>query len=48
MLPWRPPATAVLAEFDRLSERNGVLRAIEPQYQRGVIQDNSLKPERAQ
>ena len=38
---------AVLAEFDRLSERGGVLGAMELQYQRGVIQDDSLKYERA-
>jgi methylmalonyl-CoA mutase len=38
---------AVLAEFDRLSERGGVLGAMELQYQRGVIQDDSLRYERA-
>jgi methylmalonyl-CoA mutase len=37
---------AVLAEFDRLSERGGVLGAMERQYQRGQIQDDSLKYER--
>jgi len=37
---------AVLAEFDRLTERGGVLGAMELQYQRGVIQDDSLKYER--
>jgi len=37
---------AVLAEFDRLSARGGVLGAMELQYQRGVIQDDSLKYER--
>ncbi len=37
---------AVLAEFDRLSERGGVLGAMELQYQRGEIQDDSLKYER--
>jgi methylmalonyl-CoA mutase len=33
---------AVLAEFDRLSERGGVLGAMETQYQRGKIQDESM------
>jgi methylmalonyl-CoA mutase len=33
---------AVLAEFDRLSERGGVLGAMETLYQRGRIQDESL------
>ncbi len=33
---------AVLAEFDRLTERGGVLGAMELQYQRGQIQDDSL------
>jgi methylmalonyl-CoA mutase len=37
---------AVLAEFDRISERGGVLGAMERQYQRGQIQDDSLKYER--
>jgi methylmalonyl-CoA mutase len=37
---------AVLAEFDRISERGGVLGAMERQYQRGSIQDDSLKYER--
>ncbi len=37
---------AVLAEFDRLSERGGVLGAMELQYQRGEIQGDSLKYER--
>ncbi len=37
---------AVLAEFDRLTERGGVLGAMERQYQRGMIQDDSLKYER--
>jgi methylmalonyl-CoA mutase len=36
---------AVLAEFDRLTERGGVLGAMERQYQRGQIQDDSLKYE---
>ncbi|MCH9648038.1 MAG: methylmalonyl-CoA mutase family protein [Deltaproteobacteria bacterium] len=36
---------AVLAEFDRLTERGGVLGAMELQYQRGQIQDDSLKYE---
>ena len=36
---------AVLAEFDRLSERGGVLGAMELQYQRGKIQDDSLEYE---
>jgi methylmalonyl-CoA mutase len=34
---------AVLAEFDRISERGGVLGAMETQYQRGKIQDESMK-----
>ena len=33
---------AVLAEFDRLSRRGGVLGAMETGYQRGKIQDESL------
>ena len=33
---------AVLAEFDRLSDRGGVLGAMESGYQRGRIQDESL------
>ncbi|KAA0211209.1 methylmalonyl-CoA mutase [bacterium] len=33
---------AVLAEFDRLTERGGVIGAMETQYQRGKIQDESL------
>jgi methylmalonyl-CoA mutase len=33
---------AVLAEFDRLTERGGVVGAMETQYQRGEIQDESL------
>jgi isobutyryl-CoA mutase len=33
---------AVLAEFERLSERGGVLGAMETGYQRGRIQDESL------
>jgi methylmalonyl-CoA mutase len=33
---------AVLAEFDRLSERAGVLGAMETGYQRGRIQDESM------
>ncbi len=33
---------AVLAEFDRLSDRGGVLGAMETQYQRGRIQEESL------
>jgi methylmalonyl-CoA mutase len=36
---------AVLAEFDRLAERGGVLGAMETQYQRGKIQEESLKYE---
>jgi methylmalonyl-CoA mutase len=32
----------VLAEFDRLAERGGVLGAMETGYQRGRIQDESL------
>ena len=37
---------AVLTEFDRLTDRGGVLGAMELQYQRGQIQDDSLKYER--
>ncbi|WP_018656482.1 fused isobutyryl-CoA mutase/GTPase IcmF [Actinomadura flavalba] len=37
---------AVLAEFDRLSERGGVLGAMETGYQRGRIQDESMLYER--
>jgi methylmalonyl-CoA mutase len=33
---------AVLAEFDRLTERGGVLGAMETGYQRGRIQDESM------
>jgi len=33
---------AVLVEFDRISERGGVLGAMETNYQRGRIQDESL------
>jgi methylmalonyl-CoA mutase len=36
---------AVLAEFERLTSRGGVLGAMELQYQRSVIQDDSLKYE---
>ncbi|MDY7096225.1 MAG: fused isobutyryl-CoA mutase/GTPase IcmF, partial [Acidobacteriota bacterium] len=36
---------AVLKEFDRLTERGGVLGAMELQYQRGEIQADSLKYE---
>jgi methylmalonyl-CoA mutase len=36
---------AVLAELDRISERGGVLGAMELQYQRGQIQDDSLQYE---
>jgi len=36
---------AVLAEFERLSERGGVLGAMETQYQRSKIQDESLSYE---
>ncbi len=36
---------AVLAEFDRLTERGGVLGAMELQYQRGTIQEDSMKYE---
>ncbi len=36
---------AVLAEFDRLDARGGVLGAMELQYQRGAIQDDSAKYE---
>jgi len=34
--------TAVLAEFDRIADRGGVLGAMETGYQRGRIQDESL------
>lgn len=37
---------AVLAEFERLSLRGGVLGAMEAQYQRNKIQEESLKYER--
>jgi methylmalonyl-CoA mutase len=37
---------AVLAEFDRISERGGVLGAMETMYQRGKIQEESLHYER--
>jgi methylmalonyl-CoA mutase len=33
---------AILAEFDRLTDRGGVLGAMESMYQRGKIQDESL------
>jgi methylmalonyl-CoA mutase len=36
---------AVLEEFDRLSDRGGVLGAMETHYQRGRIQDESLRYE---
>jgi len=36
---------AILSEFDRLTERGGVLGAMENMYQRGKIQDESLKYE---
>jgi methylmalonyl-CoA mutase len=36
----------VLAEFDRISERGGVLGAMETGYQRGKIQDESILYER--
>ncbi len=36
---------AVLQEFDRITERGGVLGAMERQYQRGQIQDDSMKYE---
>jgi methylmalonyl-CoA mutase len=36
---------AVLAEFDRITERGGVLGAMETGYQRGRIQDESLRYE---
>ncbi|MEM6795302.1 MAG: methylmalonyl-CoA mutase family protein, partial [Acidobacteriota bacterium] len=36
---------AVLREFDRISERGGVLGAMELQYQRGEIQSDSMKYE---
>ena len=37
---------AVLSEFDRISDRGGVLGAMETQYQRGRIQEESLLYER--
>ncbi|MDQ0380135.1 fused isobutyryl-CoA mutase/GTPase IcmF [Amycolatopsis thermophila] len=37
---------AVLAEFDRMAERGGVLGAMETGYQRGKIQDESMLYER--
>ncbi len=37
---------AVLMEFDRISERGGVLGAMETQYQRSKIQEESLHYER--
>jgi methylmalonyl-CoA mutase len=37
---------AVLVEFDRISERGGVLGAMETGYQRGKIQDESILYER--
>lgn len=36
---------AILAEFDRLTDRGGVLGAMETMYQRGKIQDESLRYE---
>ena len=36
---------AVLLEFDRISERGGVLGAMETGYQRGRIQDESMRYE---
>ncbi|MFI9406743.1 fused isobutyryl-CoA mutase/GTPase IcmF [Nocardia sp. NPDC052316] len=36
---------AVLSEFDRISERGGVLGAMETGYQRGKIQDESMRYE---
>ncbi|MBZ0253250.1 MAG: methylmalonyl-CoA mutase, partial [Candidatus Methylomirabilis sp.] len=36
---------AVLAEFDRIGERGGVLGAMETQYQRSKIQEESMKYE---
>jgi methylmalonyl-CoA mutase len=35
----------VLAEFDRITERGGVLGAMERQYQRSMIQEDSMKYE---
>ncbi|HKJ31945.1 MAG TPA: methylmalonyl-CoA mutase family protein [Balneolales bacterium] len=37
---------AILSEFDRITERGGVLGAMETMYQRGKIQDESLRYER--
>jgi methylmalonyl-CoA mutase len=39
---------AVLTEFDRITERGGVLGAMETMYQRGKIQEESLYYEIAQ
>ena len=39
---------AVLAELERISERGGVLGAMETGYQRGRIQDESMRYEQAQ
>ena len=39
---------AVLAELERISERGGVLGAMETGYQRGRIQDESMRYEHAQ
>ena len=36
---WRP---SVLAEFERIAERGGVLGAMETGYQRGKIQEESM------
>ena len=33
---------AIMAEFDRITERGGVLGAMETMYQRGKIQEESL------
>ena len=37
---------AVLAEFDRITERGGVLGAMETRYQRSKIQEESMLYER--
>src|ERR1700709_511867 len=37
---------AVYEEFDRISERGGVLGAMDTMYQRGKIQDESMEYER--
>jgi methylmalonyl-CoA mutase len=47
VIEWRTDRVeeAVLEEFDRISQRGGVLGAMESHYQRGRIQDESLRYE---